>query len=1023
MVFNGVNSDKSIRALSGKRILRCLSVVLVVVAALWFGFNVAGKILCPIAIAQIAELTNTQINVGSVDLNLDGSVFIEDLSIKLYQKQTEDDEILSAQGVYARFGIISLLLLRPQLKEISVNDFAFNARYDSDAHRWNLADLKLNLPKKGPGKMPLILLERGILRYSEQSQGLAKVIAAVPVNLTLRPAEKTEDGCIFYITMAKKAGFDRSVLMGFYRPGRVKITGALSSVHFPLFEMPWSISVFDAELDYDRSRDYSLKLKIKDLLSKNVSTGGAFGSGGPSFLERFGLYNALQKFLNRYRPVGEIDLDVEVSGNLSRPSESALLGKVHCKDISICDRKFPYRIEQLAGEIGLTERSATLNNLCGSHGNVKLFFNGWSRDFGPDWKYQIWITSDNMVLDDALYDALSTKQKRFWSAFSPSGVAAIDYRVSRKSATDKKKILTVELFGVDAAYHHFPYPLGNLTGRLLFDPDNITISNLRSQLNGREITLNGRVTACSTDRPICDISVKAEDVLLDSILGSALSDRQRYFYEQLDMTGSADADIEIFTPKEDSAPTTFIADVSLKKTSLKVPELQKESETEMLEVNKLPLLVSDISASVVFTPGLIRIENFAGRYGQGPVSLTGRIWTGDESQQPRYCLSINTEQIEINDDLIFVLPASLEKVVSELHLGGQINLTADLNRAGTDDCPDYKMTVDCLGNNIDFEEFRYPIKDITGSLTITKKGVEMKDITATVVDDVRMEPKASGVKINGQVSLVDDDFDNGRLQPSSADITLTAETFRVKGKAFRSLKADVYYDPSRQSWVAENFLADSYGGKVTGNLQLKQSANRPLEYLLQIGFNDIDLERFLSDTKHKQTNQNGYTSGKMDGSLSIAGPLAENLPRIGQCRFQIVDMQVGKLSPLAKLLNVLQLNESKDFAFDRMLVDSYINHDKLFFEQFDLSGESVAFNGTGWLNLKTEDVDLTLTARGRRLATAEPSVFQSLTEDIGRAVVRMDVTGNVYDPQVKTSTFPAIKEAMEILGTEPDESK
>jgi hypothetical protein len=787
--------------------------------------------------------------------------------------------------------------------------------------------------------------------------------------------------------------------------------------------MPWSISVFDAELDYDRSRDYSLKLKIKDLLGKDVSTGGAFDSGRSSFMERFGLYNALQKFLNRYRPVGKIDLNVEVSGNLDRLSESTLQGKVYCKDISICDRKFPYHIEQLAGEIDLTERSASLNNLCGSHGDVKLFFNGWSRDFGPDWNYQIWITSDNMALEDDLYDALSEKQKQFWSAFSPSGLAAIDYRVSRKSQTDKKRILTVELLGVGAAYRHFPYPLENLTGRLLFDPDNITISNLLSQLNGRKITLNGRVTACSTDRPICDISVKAEDVPLDSTLASALSDRQRYFYNQLDMTGSADADIKIFTPKQDSAPTTFIADVSLKKTSLRVPELQKESETGTLEINKSPLLISDISASAVFTPGLICIENFAGRYGQGPVSLTGRIWTADEAQQPHYCLLLDTEQIEISDDLISVLPVSLEKIVSELHPIGQINLTANLNRAGTDDCPDYKMTVDCLGNSIDFEQFPYPIKEITGSLTITKKGINLEDITATVVDDVRMEPKASGVKINGQVALVDDDFDSGRMKVSTADITLTAETLRVKDKAFSSLKTDVYYDQPLQSWVTENFLADSYGGKVTGKLQLKQSANSSLEYLLQIGFNNIDLERFLSDTKHKQTNQNGYTSGKMDGSLSTAGLLAESLPRIGLCRFQVVDMQVGKLSPLAKILNVLKLTEPKDFAFDRMLVDSYINHDKLFFEQFDLSGKSLAFNGTGWLNLKTEDVDLTLTARGRRLATAEPSVWQSLTEDIGRAVVRMDVTGNVYDPQVKTPAFPVIKEAVEILGTKPNESE
>ena len=57
-------------------------------------------------------------------------------------------------------------------------------------------------------------------------------------------------------------------------------------------------------------------------------------------------------------------------------------------------------------------------------------------------------------------------------------------------------------------------------------------------------------------------------------------------------------------------------------------------------------------------------------------------------------------------------------------------------------------------------------------------------------------------------------------------------------------------------------------------------------------------------------------------------------------------MQIGKISPLAKLLLVLQLTEPKDFAFEQMLVDSYIQDGKLFLEQFDLSGKAVAFNGS-----------------------------------------------------------------------------
>lgn len=128
-------------------------------------------------------------------------------------------------------------------------------------------------------------------------------------------------------------------------------------------------------------------------------------------------------------------------------------------------------------------------------------------------------------------------------------------------------------------------------------------------------------------------------------------------------------------------------------------------------------------------------------------------------------------------------------------------------------------------------------------------------------------------------------------------------------------------------------------------------------------------------------------------------------------------MQVGRLSPLAKLLYVLKLTRPEDFAFEQMIVDSYVKHNRLFLEQFDLSGKAVAFNGSGRIDLQSRNADLVLFARGRRLATAEPSILQSLTEGLGRAVVRMEVSGNVYDPRVTTTTLPVIEEAVKILIT------
>ena len=100
-----------------------------------------------------------------------------------------------------------------------------------------------------------------------------------------------------------------------------------------------------------------------------------------------------------------------------------------------------------------------------------------------------------------------------------------------------------------------------------------------------------------------------------------------------------------------------------------------------------------------------------------------------------------------------------------------------------------------------------------------------------------------------------------------------------------------------------------------------------------------------------------------------------------------------------------------------MLIDAYLRRNTLLIEQFDMSGRDVAFAGSGTMDLPTGEVDLTLTARGRRVAAAEPTVLQSLTEGLGHAVVRMEVTGQIDDPQVETKALPVIEDSLRILGT------
>lgn len=1073
--------------------VRRLLMWLLLVALLWPFYILGGRALCYIALREIAGLTNTKIRTESVRFHSNGSVFIRKLAISPSEEQESDDPIFEAEEVGVRFSLASFFSLRPRLKVIDVNDFVFHARYDLDLDRWNLSASKLRPPRSSPARMPRIRLKSGILQYTKASGDEVEVAVSLPLDADLGIDKDARKGYKFDITTATMiSGNAPSHLTGFWKPGSVTFAGGIASLDVPEFEMAWIIDYMAGEFLYEKDSTFSLDLNVRDLRSVRNPAPDRLALVGPALPGKSSPFAALQRFFDQYQPSGRIDIDLDASGNLNHLSESTLTGKVVCKDTAICYHKFQYAIEEIAGQIDFTRSSVDLRNLGGRHGDVRLFFNGWSRGFGPDWKYLIRITSDNMPLDNDLYDALSPKQQEFWSAFSPAGSAAIDYRFSRESPTDKQKKLIVEPRGAEAVYCKLLYPLENLTGKLSFDSDKVVFSDVVSQIDDRKITLNGEVVTRGTEKPTYDLTARVKNLPLDSTLQDALPEKQRELFKRFRPSGLADGWVRFSA--SDREPASFTADLSFEEASL--------------NLDRFPLPISDISAKAVFSPGLTVVKEFSGRYGDGLISLSGQIEPDREMNQPSYRVSVRFEDAELNDELFDLLPESARKIVDELNPRGKVNFVADLDKKNSSEPADCTITVQCLGNSISSPKLPHPLKDVTGTLTVAGNVVQL-DHLAAVLDYGLPEPNnPATVEVNGEVKLADGAFDSAFLSLSAGDIlfdeplslalpqrarglydalavpgrfdldfndvrirrdqdgqnsydfdgvvtlrgcgfkvsgsrielssVLKAQghyetdrrfttcrarledgTLKILGKTINSLNTRILYDPNHTSWSTKELVADFYGGKLKGELVINQPVDRPGDYVLQTGFENADLRRFLADTKLAEAPENDYTSGQMDGSLSLNARIGDISTRIGACKLAIKDMQVGKLSPFAKLLNVLQLTAPKDFAFDQMLVDSYIRHNELFVRKLDLSGRTTAFAGSGLLDLRNLDLDLRLTARGKRPATDDPSVLASLTEGLGQAVVRIDVSGNIHEPKVTTETLPVIRETLQIFGTKP----
>ncbi|MBP7050309.1 MAG: hypothetical protein KBE65_04775 [Phycisphaerae bacterium] len=1107
------------RSRRGRRIvLRVLAALVVLVvlaggAAIW-----ASRSLPGIVAAQIGRLTNTRVEAGAFGFRLDGSISIDGLVIRpQYEDPNSDNAILRARNVHVRVSRRSLVLFAPRVTELRLEDFALDAQWNVDTGRWNVEGLRFNRSGRREGfVIPAIELVRGKVRCCKVSGGNAEVVMSVPVEARLGKG-LAHQGYGFEIKTSKlSGGHGESHLSGYWRPGELAMAGGLSSTDIPSLEWAWAVDVLAAQLSYEKNGDYVLDLHAKDVHGKQVpevtvlqwiSPGGAAGSGALA---------SIQRFFDRYRPTGTVgSITLEVRGNLKKLKDSEVQGTLVCDDVSVCDSRFPYPLDHLTGEIDFTRSSLTLKQLAGKHGDVDVHIDGWRSGRGVERQYRYNITTDNMILDEALYQALRPGQKRMWDLFRPSGRVAADYWLVRTSPTDKRMYLSVDLQGVDSTFREFPYPLTGLTGELYIDNDSAIATCLVSESGTRRIVVNGKATGYGTGRPIYYASVDANNVPLDATLERALPASYRQSYRSMEANGTADVQARAFSEGDaNEAPRIrYVADVAFRSKSLKLEDP--------------PIVLSDVVAKLAVSPELLDVQRLDGRYGQSRVVVTGGIGLGREGKSRQYDMKVTAQEIPVDGSTIALLAKPLAEQLSAFRPQGCVNLDIDVKTSEGNKPKPHSVHVDCLGLKIDHERFPYPLQDVRGTILLAGDSLALKDITASPADPCQSQPSAR-VCIDGTVELgeggpagacfaiqtrdmsltkslgealpkvlsglyrglspqgpFDLDVTNlrasrvgsdqmlvefaaratlqgCRLSVSGADAELfgqvatdgsyhtkqgllsgrtrlAAERLVVKGRTISGLTAEALYDPNARVWSAGSILGDCYRGKVLGNLQVAVADAGAPEYRLQVALNRVDVQPFLRageepdktvqpsapvtvspsspDPLHGGAGEEPYSGGVMEAWMSLQGRCGDPASRRGACQAAVANMRVGKVSLLVNLLSVLRLSEPTNYVFDQMRIDSYIRQDTLLIRTLDMSGRNAAFTGAGTMSLPTGRLNLTLTARGQRISATEPSILQALTEGLGGAVVRVEVTGSAAAPHIETKTLPLIEDSLKILGT------
>jgi hypothetical protein len=974
------------------RIIRRWLEIILAVVILWFVLIQVSRSLCRQAIARLAEQTNTRITADTFSVKLGGKIVLKGLTVK----NKDNREILRAGTLRTDLSWSSLLLFHPRLKRIILSDFTIILQYDTDKKIWNISGLKGI--GGGKGQMPLIRLNKGRLLYSKILNGKEKTAADVNFTAIISPKDEGQPQknknaiCFFDITADKWIDFGQTRLTGSVEPGMVMAEGRIRQIE-KRNELitAQNLSVL---FDFKDNWDYSLKLNIKRMTSAKKSIEEGFINFRFLFPEQIGAFEILQDVFDRFKPGGQIDLDIDFWGNLKQLNDNKLLGNVLCRDVWVRDENFRYAIENLKGRIDVTERSAVLQKLTGRHGQVELQIDGWTNKRTEGQEFQFRITSENMLLDKDLYNALSDSQKKFWDDFSPKGKAAINQFIARKSTKEKTSVLKVRLLNNQAQWRIFPYPLNNLTGQMTFDSNQILFSNVASQSSEDEkIIVNGRVSGYEAPRPLYDIEIKGENVKSEFIKEDKYQDSlskllSEYF-------------LKLVSELKFSGTTNFLAHFNNSRNREKTEfRIELDCLGDKVEHTKYAYPVNDLRGKITVDNESIRFKDVSGRLaGNIPITeqsskikVNGLIKTAENKfSQANIRLEVN--DMSFDERLRLILPESTREMYSSIQPTGLFDI--DFN--------DLKITA--AGNGEQYSDF---------NSVLTLKGCNF--MMTMPVTEFSGPLRIKGLYKSGY------GFVEGRTNLEGCDL-------QIEDEKFSDIHAGIFYDVSNDMWRSDDLTAICYDGKVTGRLQFEKQKNNKSAYLLDVGFFGIDLKKFLEDSiagrketqeasqAKKAEHHNGLTGGNMNGSLSIRGTMGDENDRIGICRLYITDMQAGKLSIIGKLLYILNLTEPRDFAFDQMLVDSYIQSNRIILKKVDFSGKALAFNGAGELNLKNFDIDLLLTARGQRLAGASPGVLQSLGEGIGRGIVQVDIKNSIFEPQIKVRALPVIEDTLSLLGT------
>lgn len=378
-----------------------------------------------------------------------------------------------------------------------------------------------------------------------------------------------------------------------------------------------------------------------------------------------------------------------------------------------------------------------------------------------------------------------------------------------------------------------------------------------------------------------------------------------------------------------------------------------------IKPKQMPITLSKLQGEVIVDRGHVTLKDVVAGAGDAKVYVSGTIDPKAGSAE----VSLSGRDLKITDEFRKSLPPTMQRLLSSADLKGTVAF--DLNKLVITPDPKQKNP-----------------SDITFDATLWLQNATM-DI-GTPMTDINGVLRAKGVARGGKLSELAGDvsFDSLKLAGRSVD--------RLTAAIVKPANQDVL-----QVAKIDGRIGD---GQIGGQIDSILSEKDP-RFGLALVLRNARVADLTGDIDKP-------IEGRLTASLALEGKWDDPSSRRGRGDVIVDGKDMYRVPVLFGLMQIANLTLPLDAPIQQAGVRYTVEGNRVALEAIDLRSRTSVMQGTGWLDFKTRQVQMTLLL-GNSAADAVP-IFGELLKGARQDLLQIRVRGSIEEPKVGASAFNTI---------------